>query len=133
MNSSCLASCARRLVFAALFSLHTAALAVAAPVPPNIVLIIGDDHAWRDVGFLGHAVALTPNLDALAAAGTVFTNAHNTASACQPSLQTLLSGMHPVQWDARPARQYAHRLRLRQWLGDRAVLDRPARRQEHLA
>lgn len=101
MNSSCLAPCARRLIVAVVLLLWATAAAAAAAAPPNIVLIIGDDHAWHDAGFLGHAVALTPNLDALAAAGTVFSNAHNTASVCQPSLQTLLSGMHPVQWDAR--------------------------------
>ena len=36
---------------------------------PNIVLIISDDHAWTDYGFMGHEVIQTPNLDALAREG----------------------------------------------------------------
>ena len=54
---------------------------------PNIVLFIGDDHGWDHAGFLDHPFALTPNLDELAESGTVFTNAHNTASTCWPSLR----------------------------------------------
>jgi hypothetical protein len=37
---------------------------------------------------------LTPALDALAAAGTVFTVAHNTASWCYPSLNSILTGRY---------------------------------------
>ena len=69
--------------------------------PPNIVLVIGDDHAWPYSGFMGHEVVETPALDKLAASGTVFTNAQLPASICRPSLQTLLSGLHPRQWDAK--------------------------------
>ncbi len=68
---------------------------------PNIVVFIGDDHGWDQAGFMDHPYALTPNLDALAASGTVFTNAHNTASVCRPSLRTFLSGLHSSQWDLR--------------------------------
>ena len=34
--------------------------------PPNVVLIIGDDQAWTDYGFMGHDTIKTPNLDRLA-------------------------------------------------------------------
>lgn len=68
---------------------------------PNIVLFIGDDHGWEQSGFMGHPQALTPNLDALAESGTVFTNVHNTASACWPSLRTFLSGLDSTQWERR--------------------------------
>ncbi len=34
---------------------------------PNIVLILSDDHAWTDYGFMGHPIIQTPNLDKLAA------------------------------------------------------------------
>src|SRR5205809_483734 len=36
------------------------------PRPPNIVLIVSDDHAWTDYSFMGHAQVRTPNLDRLA-------------------------------------------------------------------
>ncbi|MGK0180356.1 MAG: hypothetical protein ACI8PD_002163, partial [Nitrospinales bacterium] len=32
---------------------------------PNIVLILSDDQAWNDYGFMGHDVIETPNLDRL--------------------------------------------------------------------
>ncbi len=77
------------------------AVSSAAGRPPNIVLIIGDDHGWPYSGFMGDPVAWTPNLDALAEGGTVFTQVQMPASVCQPSLQTLLSGLHPRQWAGR--------------------------------
>jgi hypothetical protein len=69
--------------------------------PPNIVLIIGDDHGWPYSGFMGDPQIQTPNLDQLAETGTVFTNTHVPAPICKPSLRTLLSGLNPTQWDAK--------------------------------
>jgi uncharacterized sulfatase len=68
---------------------------------PNLVLIIGDDLAYRDLGFMGSEIVRTPNLDRLAREGTVFRNAQVTASLCKPSLRTLLTGLHPYQWNLR--------------------------------
>ena len=42
------------------------------PRPPNIVLIVSDDHAWTDYSFMGHAHVHTPNLDKLASQSLVF-------------------------------------------------------------
>src|SRR5690606_30459284 len=39
--------------------------------PPNVVLIISDDHGWTDYGFMDHPVVRTPNLDRLAAESLV--------------------------------------------------------------
>lgn len=73
-------------------------LACAAPTDrPNLVLVIGDDQGWMDFGFMGSPNVQTPNLDRLAAGGTVFTHGINTASLCRPSLRTLLTGLHPHQ------------------------------------
>jgi uncharacterized sulfatase len=68
---------------------------------PNLVLIIGDDLAYRDLGFMGSEIVRTPNLDRLAREGTVLRNAQVTASVCTPSLRTLLTGLHPYQWNLR--------------------------------
>jgi uncharacterized sulfatase len=73
----------------------------AAAQPPNVVLVIGDDHGWPDSGFMGHEVVATPALDELAASGTLFTNAQLPAPVCRPTLQNLLSGLHPQQWSAK--------------------------------
>jgi uncharacterized sulfatase len=68
---------------------------------PNIVLIIGDDHGYPDFGFMGSPYVETPQLDRLAAQGTVLTHGYNTASACRPSLRTLLTGFYPHQFNIR--------------------------------
>ncbi len=34
--------------------------------PPNIVLLMGDDHAWDEVGYNGHPHLKTPVLDEMA-------------------------------------------------------------------
>jgi uncharacterized sulfatase len=35
----------------------------AADRPPNIVMIVSDDHAWFDYGFMGSKAVSTPHLD----------------------------------------------------------------------
>jgi arylsulfatase A-like enzyme len=62
---------------------------------PNVVLIIADD--LRDyVGWMGgHAQSVTPNMDALAARGVRFTNAHCSYALCNPSRTALLTGLLP--------------------------------------
>ena len=63
--------------------------------PPNIVLIISDDHGWGDYGFLGHDVVRTPALDRLAARSMVYTRGYVPAPVCRPSLATLATGLFP--------------------------------------
>ena len=61
---------------------------------PNLVLIIGDDQSWTDFGFMGHQTIETPNLDALANAGAVFTRGYVPTALCRPSLATLATGLY---------------------------------------
>ena len=92
-------NCVRLLPWALLtLSVACSPLGVPDIERPNIVLIIGDDHDYRDFGFMGSDVAHTPTLDRLAAAGTVFDLAYSTASVCRPSLRTLLTGLHPLEY-----------------------------------
>ena len=62
---------------------------------PNILMIAIDDiNDW--IGCLhGHPQAKTPNLDALAARGTLFTNAHCQAPLCNPSRSSIMTGLRP--------------------------------------
>lgn len=62
---------------------------------PNIVfLAIDDQNDW--IGCLGgHPMVKTPNIDALAARGTLFTNAHCQAPLCNPSRTSLMTGLRP--------------------------------------
>lgn len=68
-----------------------AAAAPDAPRRPNIVLILGDDMGFSDMGSFGSEIK-TPNLDSLAKAGTRFTNFYTHAS-CSPTRSMLLSGV----------------------------------------
>lgn len=67
----------------------------AAETPPNILFIIGDDHAAYALGAYGHKAVRTPNLDALAAQGMRFTNAYCNSPVCTPSRQSFLTGRLP--------------------------------------
>ncbi|MEO8498832.1 MAG: sulfatase-like hydrolase/transferase, partial [Planctomycetota bacterium] len=51
------------------FSLCAAATAAERP---NIVMILSDDQAWTDYGFMGHEAIETPHLDRLASQSVVF-------------------------------------------------------------
>ena len=64
---------------------------------PNVVLIISDDQAWTDFGFMGHDVIRTPRLDRLASEGAVFTRGYVPTSLCRASLATIISGLFPHQ------------------------------------
>lgn len=65
------------------------------PAKPNILFIAIDDlNDW--VGVLGgHPKASTPNIDRLAARGTLFTNAHAPSTLCNPSRTAILTGLRP--------------------------------------
>ena len=65
--------------------------------PPNVVLIISDDHYFADFGFMGNEVVRTPHIDELASKGAVFPTAYVPSRACRPSLATLLTGLYPHQ------------------------------------
>lgn len=64
---------------------------------PNIVLIVADDQAYGDFGFMGHKQIQTPRLDRLAAESLTFTNGYVPSSLCRPSLATILTGLYPHQ------------------------------------
>ena len=81
-----------------------ASLAAAAERPPNVVLLIGDDHGFPYFGFMGDRNVVTPAMDALAAGGHTFTLGHVTASYCRPSLRSTITGLHPVEYVLRENR-----------------------------
>jgi N-sulfoglucosamine sulfohydrolase len=59
----------------------------------NVLLIISDDQGL-DLGVYGNTVVRTPNIDELAARGTLFTRAFATVSSCSPSRSVLLTGLY---------------------------------------
>jgi arylsulfatase A-like enzyme len=67
------------------------------PVPagPDVILITVDTLRADRLGFAGHAGAVTPNVDALAARGRVFTQATTPLPRTTPALASLLTGRAP--------------------------------------
>jgi len=63
---------------------------------PNILLIVADDLGWKDVGYNDGAFK-TPNIDALAKAGVVFTQGYAAAANCQPSRASLMRGQYTAR------------------------------------
>lgn len=72
-------------------ALPSTAQAAATPRRPNIVIILGDDLGYADMGSFGGEIK-TPNLDSLAEDGVRFTNFYTHAT-CSPTRSILLSGV----------------------------------------
>ena len=82
---------------AALFAALAAGHAGAADPPrkPNVVLVMVDDMGYADLGCYGGDVR-TPNIDALAAAGTRWRSFYNCSQCC-PTRASLMTGLYPHQ------------------------------------
>lgn len=70
------------------------ASAFAAPRPPNLIVILADDMGYGDIGCYGSPDVPTPHIDALARAGTRFTDAYVSCAVCSPSRVALLTGRY---------------------------------------
>jgi arylsulfatase A-like enzyme len=79
-------------------------------IPPNIVFIMSDDHAYQAISAYGHGLNHTPNIDRIAEQGALFTHSYVTNSICAPSRAVMLTGKHsfvngkvdnlqPFDWD----------------------------------
>ncbi len=78
------------------FFAHAAAGAETS-APPNVVLLIADDMAYTDYGFMGHPTIRTPRLDRLARESLTYRRGYATSSLCSPSLASILTGLYPHQ------------------------------------
>ncbi len=87
--------------------------------PTNLIIIMSDEHNPKVIGSNGHPLVKTPNIDALAAAGTSFTSAYTTCPVCVPARAAFATGKYVNQigyWDNADAYEGAipswhHRLR----------------------
>ncbi len=61
---------------------------------PNIIYILADDMGYGDLGVYGQTQIETPNIDALAKEGILFTQHYSSAPVCAPSRYMLLTGKH---------------------------------------
>jgi arylsulfatase A-like enzyme len=93
-----------RRAFLQQIGLAAAALATrnagaATPAKPNIIVILSDDVGYGDLSCYGATHIHTPHIDAIAAAGLRFTNAHCDAATCTPSRYALLTGNYAWRKD----------------------------------
>ncbi len=65
--------------------------AILAQERPNFIFILTDDQSYGYMGCTGNPIVNTPNLDALATEGVLFTNAHITSAICTPSRASILT------------------------------------------
>lgn len=63
-------------------------------VPPNIIFIMTDDHAYQAISAYGSKYIDTPNIDRLAKEGMLFRQAFVSNSICAPSRAVILTGKH---------------------------------------
>ena len=71
-------------------------VAAAAERKPNVIIILADDLGYADVGFDGRREWATPNLDRLAAQGTIFRRWYTAAVVCAPSRAALMTGRYGI-------------------------------------
>ena len=69
--------------------------APARPGAPNLLILIGDDHAGGTLGIDGDPRRATPNLDRLARQGVRFERAFCNAPVCTASRQSFITGRLP--------------------------------------
>ncbi len=65
---------------------------------PNIVIIVGDDMGYADVGFHDCKDIPTPSLDGLAAGGVRCTNGYVSGPYCSPTRAGLLTGRYQTRF-----------------------------------
>jgi arylsulfatase A-like enzyme len=68
-------------------------LAVAAPVPPNIIIIMPDDIGYGDFSCHSNPIIHTPAIDALSRESVRFTDFH-VSPTCAPTRAALMTGRH---------------------------------------
>ena len=128
----------RLAILLLLFSLALPASAQSAATSaerrPNILLITADDLNWDSLGAYGCKVpGITPHLDELAAQGMIFRHAHVNIAVCQPSRQTLMTGMYPHRNGGEGFEPIHDEVRsLTQWLGSLGYLNGILGKEKHL-
>ena len=82
-------------------ALLLAAACARAPERPNVLLITVDTLRIDRLSSLGHARPTTPELDALAAEGLLFTHCQSPRAKTTPALASLMTGLYPHEHGVR--------------------------------
>lgn len=62
---------------------------------PHIIMIVSDQHRGDAMNCMGNEAVITPNMDALAADGTLFMNGYSSTPSSTPARAGLLTGLSP--------------------------------------
>ena len=65
---------------------------------PNLILIVGDDLGYADLGVHGSKQIPTPNIDSIAKEGIIFTQAYVSSPVCSPSRAGLMTGKNQLRF-----------------------------------
>jgi len=87
-----------RYLFVVSIGVAAFATSLSAADRPNIVFILADDLGPGDLGCYGGSRVKTPNIDRLAAEGTMFTQFYVASPVCSPSRCGLITGQFPARW-----------------------------------
>ena len=79
---------------------------------PNIVYILADDLGYAELGVYGQEKIETPNLDALAKSGMIFTQHYTGTPVCAPARFNFLTGKHSGHSYVRGNDEWAERGRV---------------------
>ena len=88
---------------------------------PNIIYILADDLGYGELGVYGQKKIKTPNIDALAVSGILFTQHYSGAPVCAPSRYMLMTGKHAGHARIRGNDEWAERGDV--WNFEKAVND----------
>ncbi|MFZ1751318.1 MAG: sulfatase-like hydrolase/transferase, partial [Saprospiraceae bacterium] len=81
------------------FAVANASFSQSKSKQPNILLIVIDDLGYADFDPYSDHEASTPNMDRLAKAGKIYTQAYTTAPVCSPSRAGIITGKNQFRWD----------------------------------
>ncbi|NLB27267.1 MAG: sulfatase-like hydrolase/transferase, partial [Bacteroidales bacterium] len=66
---------------------------------PNILFITCDQLNWMNIGY-NNPMIKTPNIDKLAASGTIYNRAYSSSPVCTPTRASWITGLYPSQHGA---------------------------------
>ncbi len=94
------------LLFMPLFFAGIQTEAGGSPGKPNILILLGDDMTYTDLGCFGNDDVRTPHLDRLAGQGMRLLRCFSPAPMCAPVRMSLYTGLYPVRNGAHPNHSY---------------------------
>ncbi len=98
---------------------------------PNIIYILADDLGYGELGVYGQQKIETPNIDALAKGGMLFTQHYTGAPICAPARNVLLTGLHTGNSQIRGNHEWGQRGNV--WSYHAMLADSTLEGQHHMA